>query len=133
MPQTLLQKSQSALRLLFQIAVLSAFWKGGTILATAIHLPFPGAVLALFVLLGLFASGWVSPDWVKAGAQVLLGWMLLFFVPAVLGLLNRLPLLSQYGLRLLAVLTVSCIITMAGSGLIVDYVVHRQERRDNER
>uniref|UniRef100_UPI001F09C793 CidA/LrgA family protein n=1 Tax=Pseudomonas aeruginosa TaxID=287 RepID=UPI001F09C793 len=75
-------------RLAAELAVLIAFWWAGGWLAKAIGLPLPGGVVGLAALLLLFASGLLRPAWLQAGAGLLLAEMLLFFIPALMSLLD---------------------------------------------
>src|SRR5262245_6052451 len=89
-----------------QISLLCGFWVVGTGLARLSGLPIPGGVFGMAVLLILLVGGLVRPETVRRGAYWLLAEQLLFFVPAVMTLLDHHELMSGLGLKLFAVILV---------------------------
>lgn len=92
------------------LAWLLAFQSAGELLSRALHLPFPGPVVGMMLL--LIALRWpVIQEPVSVCADFLLAHLSLLFVPVGVGVMTHLSLVSQYGLRILAVVVVS---TLAG-------------------
>ena len=60
--------------------------------------------------------------WVKAGASWLLAEMLLFFVPAVVAVVNYGDLLRVEGWRILLVIGLSTLLVLAATSLVVERV-----------
>lgn len=78
----------------------------GELVARALVLPFPGPVIGMVLL--LIALRWpVVRESVAACADFLLAHLSLLFVPVGVGVMTHLPLLSQYGTRMLLVLILS--------------------------
>ncbi|MGC3230215.1 CidA/LrgA family protein, partial [Pseudomonas aeruginosa] len=75
--------------------------------AKAIGLPLPGGVVGLAALFLLFASGLLRPAWLQAGAGLLLAELLLFFIPALMRLLDYGALLRSEGWRIVLVIMLS--------------------------
>jgi holin-like protein len=99
-----------ALLLLLQVA--------GEALAKAFALPIPGPVLGMVLLLG--ALRWAPlREPIAAAAEFLLAHLSLLFVPVGVGVITHLDVISQYGLRLFAVVVGSTWIGMAVTGLIL--------------
>ena len=97
------------------LAWLLAFQSAGELLARGLHLPFPGPVVAMILLLP--ALNWrVVREPVSACADFLLMHLSLLVVPVGVGVMTHLSLVSQYGLRILAVLVLS---TLAGLAVTV--------------
>lgn len=105
---------------LAQGAVLAAFWGLGELAARATHLPVPGGILGLIFVLILLASGTLRATSLRRGANWLLADMLLFFVPAVLAVLDHREFLGLLGLKLLATVLAGTLLVMGGTGLTVD-------------
>ena len=74
------------------------------------------------LLLLVFASGWVTPATLQAGAGLLMAEMLLFFVPAVVAVVNYQDLLLQEGWRIMVVLVTSTVLVLGTTALVVDRV-----------
>ncbi|TDE35437.1 CidA/LrgA family protein [Antarcticimicrobium sediminis] len=103
-----------------QIAIMLLLWGLGTALVQAIHLPLPGGILGLAVLLLLLISHQLSPLSVRRGANWFLAEMLLFFVPAVIAILGHKEFLGVMGIEVLAVILISTLAVMVVTALAVD-------------
>lgn len=112
-----------------QVGLLSLFWMAGQAIVAGTHWPIPGSVVGLALVLLLIRQGWLPASALAHGSRWLLAEMLLFFVPAVMALLNRWPLLRSEGLSLLLVILLGTVIVMAGSALTVDWVMRWDARR----
>jgi len=103
-----------------QMAFLTVFWLLGELVARLLHLPIPGAIIGLALVLILLATGRVSLFSVNRGANWLLAEMLLFFVPAVLALLDHHEFFGWLGLKILVVILASTVVVMAITALTID-------------
>jgi holin-like protein len=84
-------------------------------------LPMPGPVVGLMLLLGLLmardrfpelARGPLQNDGVEGVSRLMLANLSLLFVPAGVGVVQKLDLLAEHGIALLAVLAVSVMATL---------------------
>lgn len=64
----------------------------------------------------------VALSWVRAGARWLLAEMLLFFVPAVVAVVNYAQLLMVDGWRIFAVIALSTLMVLGATAWVVDKV-----------
>ena len=103
----------TALRGLAILLVLQAL---GEALTRALHLPMPGPVLGLILLLGALRVAWLREP-VQAAAELLLAHLSLLFVPVGVGVITHLALVAQHGLRLAAVIVLSTWIGLAVTAL----------------
>ncbi|MGO4704338.1 CidA/LrgA family protein [Microvirga sp. 2MCAF38] len=103
-----------------QVAAIIAFWAFGEGLVHALDMPIPGGIVGMALVLALLASGIISPLSVRRGAYWLLAEMLLFFVPAVMAVLDHHEFVGLLGLKLLAVIVVGTTLVMGGTALTVD-------------
>jgi putative effector of murein hydrolase LrgA (UPF0299 family) len=84
----------------------------GEVAARLLHLPLPGPVLGLLLMLAALSSPLVREP-VQAAAEVLLGHLSLLFVPVGVGVMTHLGVIQQYGLRMAATLVLSTLIGLA--------------------
>jgi holin-like protein len=114
--------ARSALRRsrVLQICLIVLFSWLGQALAGWLGLPIPGAVIGMAIVLLLLATRRLPVRSVHRGASWLLGEMLLFFVPAVMSLLDHREFLGLLGLKLLAVIVLGTVLVMAGTALTID-------------
>lgn len=106
----------------FQIALLAAIWLLADIAVRTLHLPLPANLTGMLLLLVCILLGVVKAQWFSAGARWLLAEMLLFFVPAVVAVVNYQELLLQEGWRIMVVLIVSTVLVLGTTALVVDRV-----------
>ena len=121
-------KSPHPGHLLLGLVVLVLLQQAGTWIARAVGLPVPGAVLGMVLLLGLLLIG--PPRWLRRaidGASLpLLGHMMLFFIPAVAGIVEQAPALASGWLPFVAACIIGAALTMAATGLTLKWLLARQ-------
>lgn len=115
---------------LLQIAVLALFWVLGEAIVRLAQLPLPGGIVGMVVVLALLASGWIRPAAVRRGAYWLIAEMLLFFVPAVMAVLDHHEFVGLLGLKIVAVILVGTVLVMGGTALTVDLCYRWRARRE---
>ncbi|MCP1620384.1 holin-like protein [Pseudomonas sp. SLBN-26] len=117
-------------RLVLQLVVLIALYLLGGQIAAWLAWPIPGGVIGLGLLLAAFASGRVQPAALQLGAGLLMAEMLLFFIPALMSLLDYGALLRSEGWRILLVIGVSTLLVMLATALTVELVCRWSERHE---
>ncbi len=101
------------------LAVLLMCQSIGELLARGLKLPLPGPVLGM--LLAIVLLNWAPLRLsVAAAAEPLLQHLSLLFVPVGVGVVTHLALLSQYGLRIVAVLLLSTLAGLAVTALVLN-------------
>jgi holin-like protein len=97
------------------IAWLLVLQSVGEMIARGLHLPLPGPVIGMVLL--VVALRWEPVrEPVALAANFLLSHLSLLFVPVGVGVMTHLSLVSQYGVRMLVVIVVS---TLAGLAVTV--------------
>lgn len=111
------------MKLLIQVAVFYLLYKIGVLLQSIFEIPVPGSIIGMFLLLVLLLTGLVKERYLQGGANVLLLYLPLFFVPATVGVMNHFAFLSRTeGLIMLLALLVGTIVVLVSSGLIAQKV-----------
>jgi len=80
------------------------------------------SLIVLVLLLLAFAVGGIKPAALQMGAGLLLAEMLLFFIPALMSLLDYGGLLRDEGWRILLVIGVSTLVVMLVTAFTVELV-----------
>ena len=106
-------------------AWLLVLQSAGELLARALHLPFPGPVVGLVLLLAALNVEAVRKP-VAACADFLLAHLSLLFVPVGVGVMTHLGLIGEYGLRMLLVIVLSTWIGLAVTALALRALMRRQ-------
>lgn len=134
-PHRLFQRARIMLHRssLLQILLLSGFWAVGECVVQLAHLPIPGGVMGMVVVLVLLATGWIRPRAVRRGAYWLLAEMLLFFVPAVMAVIDHGEFIGLLGLKIVGVILVGTILVMGSTALTVELCLRLSMKREGER
>lgn len=106
---------------MMQIATLVGFWLMGEVVVRLSGLPLPGGIIGMALVLLLLLSGRISLFSMKRGAEWFLAEMLLFFVPAVLAVLEHGELIGMLGLKIMAIILVGTLTVMTVTALTVDF------------
>lgn len=117
-------------RLLAELIILLAIYFLGCQLAVWLDWPIPGGVIGLGLLLLTFASGLVKPAALEMGAGVLMAEMLLFFIPALMSLLDYGGLVRHDGWRILLVIGFSTLTVMLVTAFTVELVCRWKLRHE---
>ncbi|KAF1010791.1 MAG: Holin-like protein CidA [Pseudomonas fluorescens] len=117
-------------RLLAELTILLAIYFLGCQLAVWLDWPIPGGVIGLGLLLLTFASGLVKPAALEMGAGVLMAEMLLFFIPALMSLLDYGGLVRHDGWRILLVIGFSTLTVMLVTAFTVELVCRWKLRHE---
>lgn len=93
----------------------------GEVIVRGLSLPMPGPVVGLMILLllllardrfTLLAKGPLADDGIEGASRGLLAHLSLLFVPAGVGVVQKLDLLAEHGIAILAILAASVLITL---------------------
>ncbi|WP_168409802.1 CidA/LrgA family protein [Erwinia amylovora] len=105
-----------------QVALVMAIFIISEQLVSWLRLPLPANIVGMLLLLAMIVLRVLPLGWVKAGASWLLAEMLLFFIPAVVAVVNHADLLRVEGGRILLVIVISTLLVMAATSLVVDRI-----------
>ncbi|RNB90439.1 CidA/LrgA family holin-like protein [Brevibacillus fluminis] len=116
------------LKLIGQVLFFIVIAKLADAVVAWLHLPIPGAILGICTLFALLKLKVIRLDWIETGSKWLLSEMLLFFIPATVGIVNYKSLVMTSGLWIALTIICSTIIVMLCSGLIGQMITRRKER-----
>ena len=102
-----------------QTAIILAIWAAASLLQQILHLPVASGILGFFILLFLLEVQWLQLEEVGIGADLLLGELLVFFIPPVVGVIQYQELLMASGWKIIAVIAASTFMVMAASVFMV--------------
>lgn len=117
----------SYIKITIQILFITALSLIGQWLSTTFHLPLPGNLIGMFLLLFLLFSGIVKEEHISLGGDLLLKYMSLFFIPAGVGILAYLDLISTLWIQWLAIIALSTSAVMAITAVSVERAIQKGE------
>ncbi|WP_068622571.1 MULTISPECIES: CidA/LrgA family protein [Paenibacillus] len=112
-----------------QVAILIFISMAMNKIVDVLHLPIPGSILGIAVIFTLLKTRVIKLEWIEQGANWLLAELLLFFIPAAVGVMKYIPMLESDGVRILIVVIFSTFIVMASSGLTASRIAKRKENQ----
>lgn len=112
-----------------QIGLLIAMWFAADAAVRWLGWPIPGGVLGLLGLWLLLGLRWLPLSWVEQGADGILEHLLLFFIPAMLGVLNHPEFLSLLGVKIVFAVFIGTAIVMSGTAVLVEFCFRWRARR----
>ncbi|MCM3602142.1 CidA/LrgA family holin-like protein [Robertmurraya korlensis] len=103
-------------KVIFQIGILFGLFYIGSYLKDLLHIPLPGSIIGLLLLLILLLLKILPIHWVQDGANVLITFLPLLLVPATVSVMNEPSLFSGKGVILFGIIIGSTIVTMISAG-----------------
>lgn len=91
----------------------------GELLSRVLHLPVPGPVIGMVLMLPALSARAIREP-VEACANFLLAHLSLLFVPISVGVVTQIPLLREFGGRILLTLVVSTLLGLAVTAFLVN-------------
>lgn len=114
-----------------QVLLYAGLFVFAQYLVSWLHLPLPANLVGMVLMLALIICRVIPLSWIRAGARWLLAEMLLFFVPAVVAVVNYAQLLLVDGWRIFAVIAISTLMVLGATAWVVDKVYRYEMSRLN--
>lgn len=128
-----MQQALGIIKKIGQISALFLLSQFGNWLMATLHIKFPGSIIGLIILLVLLITKTVPENWIASGADTLLAYMTLFFIPVTVGIVDYPELLSGSGLLILGIIFVSTILSIVFSGIATQMAEkHLKSKRKNQ-
>ncbi|MFP7168846.1 CidA/LrgA family holin-like protein [Terribacillus sp. 7520-G] len=117
------------IRIIIQVAILSVFSVAGTMVHNLLHIPLPGSIIGLILLLICLSCKWIPVSLISDGAGFLLAILPLLFIPAMVGIMDYPSFFSIHGAILTAVVIASTVITIITAGAVSQFMEKKINKR----
>ncbi|MFA0569097.1 CidA/LrgA family protein [Vibrio gallaecicus] len=87
----------------------------------------PGSIFGMLLLFAAMASGLLPSKWVKSGANIIIRFMVLLFVPISVGLMEHIDMLINNALPILASAVGGSLIVLVSLALFLDRLLTRRD------
>lgn len=118
-------------KLVIQIGILFGVYSIGAWIQQYFNLFIPGSVIGLVLMFILLTTGILKANWIEKGARFMVNHLVLFFIPATVGLLNYYDLFKGKGIFLIVITVVSTLFVMLGSG-VTSQMLAKERNISNE-
>lgn len=112
-----------------QVILYAVLFVFAEYLVNWLNLPLPANLVGMVLMLALIVCRIVPLKWIRAGSRWLLAEMLLFFVPAVVAVVNYAQLLMVDGWRIFLVIALSTMMVLGATAWVVDKVYRYELKR----
>jgi len=102
----------------------------GAGLLLALIIPVPSSLRSMSIFFILLQTGVLKEERFKSISTLVLGNLAFFFIPPCLKIINSFHLLEGITFKILLALTVSNISVLVVTGLVVQFVLKREEAND---
>ena len=117
------------MKLLREMLLVLAIYFVGDFISKGLHLPLPGNILGMIILLILLCTKIVKVENVDNISTFLLDHLAFLFIPAGVGVLNAMNVLNGNITKLLIVVITSTMVIMAVTGTIVQAVMKLMDKK----
>lgn len=114
------------IRTIAQILILYVFYYFGVFIVEITGLPLPASIIGLVLLAFCLQMKWVKVEYIREGAGFLIAFMTLFFIPAIVGIIDYPQLLSVEGFLLLGTVFVSTLFAILISGKFSEIIEKKE-------
>ncbi|MGL5615442.1 MAG: CidA/LrgA family protein [Sarcina sp.] len=118
------------MKLLREALIILAIYFVGEFFSEFFHLPIPGNILGMLILLLLLCTKVVKVDMIDNVSTFLLDHLAFFFIPAGVGIITAVNVLKGNTIKLLIVVVLSTFIIMGISGAVVQFVINFNKKRE---
>jgi holin-like protein len=121
------------IKIIMQITVLYIFSAFGDWLHNFLNFPIPGSIIGMFLLLLALILKVFPLNWIETGANFLLVYLPLVFIPTIVGIMNYSYLFAGTGMILLFVIMVSTLFVMISAGLTSQLLANKTKKRKEKK
>lgn len=117
------------MKLFRELLIILIIFFIGEITSKVLHLPIPGNIIGMLLLLMLLLTNTIKVSQVETIAKFFLDHLAFFFVPAGVGLLASLNILKDSWGKILLVCLLTTSITIAVTGFVVQLLTPKEENK----
>jgi len=115
-------------KIVWQVMILCAISFASNFFVAYAGIDFPGSILGILLLFVLLYFKWLPLAWIESGANFLIAELLLFFIPAAVGIIQFQDILENGWSELLTSIEGSIIFVLIFVGVATEWIVRHKER-----
>lgn len=105
---------------MLQIFIIFTFSLIGIFISSILPFPVPGSIIGMLLLFGALEMKLIKLEVVENGANTLMKYLSLFFVPLTVGVLDYINILKIHAISLIIVTVLTTVLTYTVSAKIMD-------------
>ena len=115
-------------KLIWQVVILCKISLASNLFVAYTGIDFPGSIIGILLLFVLLYFKWLPLAWIESGANFLIAELLLFFIPAAVGIIQFQDILETGWSELLTSIEGSIVFVLIFVGVATEWIVRRKER-----
>lgn len=119
-------------RMISQLGILCVLNEIGKWCSAFFHLPIPGSIIGMLLLLILLVSGILKERLLIDGAGFLLKHFSFFFLPLSVSVVILGPYLLNFGWKLLLIVVISALAGFLATSLSAEHLIQYKEKRKHD-
>ncbi len=116
-------------KIILHIIFLYSIYRIGDWIQNAFDLIIPGSVIGMIILFVLLSTDLIKVVWIEEGAKFVVNNLVLFFIPATVGLINYLDFFAGRGFLLVLIVLFCTVLVIASSGATSQWIMYRKEKQ----
>ncbi|CAM5188972.1 Holin-like protein OS=Ureibacillus acetophenoni OX=614649 GN=SAMN05877842_101325 PE=4 SV=1 [Ureibacillus acetophenoni] len=126
-------KMMRIIRTVLQIIILYIFHYIGVFIVEFTNLPLPPSVVGFILLFICLLMNWIKVEMIRDGASFLIGFMLLFYIPPVIGIIEYPQLISVNGMILIGAVIISTLFTIYLTSMLSQIIEKKEINSRNKK
>ncbi len=115
-----------------QLTIIIGISLLGNLLSMLFHLPIPGSICGMILLLLFLLTGVVKEDDIRETADFMIANMSFFFIPACVGIMGSYTMLKGQYIQTIVLIVSSTLLVMATTALVVQLLGKYTKTKDND-
>ena len=115
-------------KLIWQVVILCTISLASNLFVAYTGIDFPGSIIGILLLFVLLYFKWLPLAWNVSGANFLIAELLLFLIPAAVGIIQFQDILETGWSELLTSIEGSIVFVLIFVGVATEWIVRRKER-----
>ncbi len=115
------------LKIITQILFLYVFYLIGSWIQSTFTLPIPGSIIGMILLFIFLLINVIHEKWVKEGANWMVSHLVLFIIPATVGIMNFFSFFKGKGLLLILIVLVSTAMVLISTSFSTQWIIRRKK------
>lgn len=116
-------------KIILHIIFLYSIYRIGDWIQNAFDLIIPGSVIGMIILFVLLSTDLIKVVWIEEGSKFVVNNLVLFFIPATVGLINYLDFFAGRGFLLVLIVLFCTVLVIASSGATSQWIMYRKEKQ----
>lgn len=113
-------------KIIFQMCILVGSAMLGNKITQVFNLHVPGSMVGIFLIFFLLETKMIRLEWLEAGANILIGELILFFIPSAVGVVQYRQVMIANGASFALVIFLSTVTVMLCTGFLAELISKRK-------